>query len=154
MDEIPNPNVLEQIKNNIISIDVNIPEMDFYYYNLHSKMDHKWYHSKIISFKKYNELNITCEQIRFYNCPIIKNGGWHLSYFGNEQFIKNKLENFAHQGLNINLFTNQEKIQNRIKNTQDLFDRPTKLIYIPIEDNENLPPKYEQYLTHFYKIRV
>ena len=154
LDEIPNPNVLEQIKNNIISIDVNIPEMDFYYYNLHSKMDHKWYHSKIISFKKYNELNITCEQIRFYNCPIIKNGGWHLSYFGNEQFIKNKLENFAHQGLNINLFTNQEKIQNRIKNTQDLFDRPTKLIYIPIEDNENLPPKYEQYLTHFYKIRV
>ena len=47
--------------------------MDLYYNNLNSKMDHQWYHSKILTFQKYNELNIGCDKIRFYSCPIIKN---------------------------------------------------------------------------------
>ncbi len=60
-------------------------------------MDHLWHHSKILTFEKYNELNIGCDKIRFYNCPIIKNAGWHLSYFGDAKFISNKLQNFTHQ---------------------------------------------------------
>ena len=149
VDEIPNPKILTQIKmNNNLSI--NILEMDFYYYNLNSKMDHKWYHSKILTFKKYIELNITCDNIRFFNCPIIHNGGWHLSYFGNEKFIKNKLENFTHQEFNKIEFTDEEHIKTRIKNGQDLFDRSNKICYININDNTNLPPEYDNYLTHFY----
>lgn len=150
LDEILNPNVLEQIKNNNIIIDVNKLEMDFYYYNLHSKMDHKWYNSKIISFKKYKELNILCDQLRFYKCPVIKNGGWHLSYFGNEQFIKNKLENFSHQEFNKLEFTDEKQIEQRIKNRKDLFDRSHKIIHVEIEDNDNLPPQYDIYLKSFY----
>ena len=150
LDEIPNPKLFEKIKANKVVIDINTIELDLYYYNLNCKMDHQWHHSKIISYKKYNELNIECDKIRFFSCPIIKNAGWHLSYFGDEKFIKNKIENFGHQELNIDLFTNQEKIQNRIKNTHDLFDRPIKLIYINIEDNDNLPPEYDVYLIDFY----
>jgi beta-1,4-mannosyl-glycoprotein beta-1,4-N-acetylglucosaminyltransferase len=139
------------MKNNSIEVSINILEMDFYYYNLNSKMDHLWHHSKILTFEKYNALNIGCDKIRFFSCPIVKNAGWHLSYFGDEKFIKNKIENFGHQELNIDLFTNQEKIQNRIKNIQDLFDRPTKLIYLNIKDNDNLPPLFETYLSLFYE---
>jgi beta-1,4-mannosyl-glycoprotein beta-1,4-N-acetylglucosaminyltransferase len=152
LDEIPNPKILEQIKNKEITIDINIIEMDFYYYNLHSKMDHLWHHSKILTFQKYNELNIGCDNIRFYNCPIIKNAGWHLSYFGNEKFIKNKLENFTHQEYNKIEFTDEKLIKERINNGNDLFDRPTSIINIPIEDNNNLPPYYDIYLKKFYNI--
>ena len=149
VDEIPHPKILTQIKmNNNLSI--NILEMDFYYYNLNSKMDHKWYHSKILTFKKYIELNITCDNIRFFNCPIIHNGGWHLSYFGNEKFIKNKIENFSHQEFNKFEFTDEEHIKSRIKNGQDIFDRSNKICYINIDDNTNLPPEYDNFLTHFY----
>ena len=150
LDEIPNPKILEQIKNKDIVVDINILEMDFYYYNLNSKMDHQWYHSKIITFQKYNELNISCDKIRFYSCPSIKNAGWHLSYFGNEKFIKNKLESFSHQEYNKSEFTDEKLIEQRIKNGKDLFDRPTSIINIPIEDNNNLPPDYDVYLTNFY----
>jgi FkbM family methyltransferase len=155
LDEIPNPKILEQIKNKEITIDINIIEMDLYYYNLHSKFDGMlWYHAKILTFKKYNELNIGCGKIRFYNCPIIKNAGWHLSYFGNEKFIKNKLENFTHQEFNKIEFTDEKLIKERINNGNDLFDRPTSIINIPIEDNDNLPPYYDIYLTNFYKIQL
>jgi beta-1,4-mannosyl-glycoprotein beta-1,4-N-acetylglucosaminyltransferase len=150
LDEIPNPNILTQIKTNDIAVSINILQMDFYYYNLNSKMDHKWNLSKILTFEKYNQLNIDCENIRFYTCPIINNGGWHLSYFGDNNFIKNKIENFSHQELNLELFTNQEKIQNRIKNKQDLFDRNIKIYDINIEDNDNLPPYYDVYLKNYY----
>ena len=151
VDEIPNPKILEQIKNKEITIDINIIEMDLYYYNLHSKFDGMlWYHAKILTFEKYNELNIGCDKIRFYNCPIIKNAGWHLSYFGNEKFIKNKLENFSHQENNKVEFTDEKLIKERINNGKDLFDRSVKIITIPIEDNDNLPPDYNVYLTNFY----
>jgi beta-1,4-mannosyl-glycoprotein beta-1,4-N-acetylglucosaminyltransferase len=150
LDEIPNPNILEKFKNNEISVDVNIIKMDFYYYNLNSRMDHDWFHAKVLTFKKYNELKIGCDKIRFYKCPIINNGGWHLSYFGNEKFIKNKLENFGHQEYNHNKFTNEELIIERVKSGKDLFDRAINIINMPIKNNDNLPPKYDIYLTNFY----
>jgi len=151
LDEIPNPKILEQIKNNDVIVDINIIELDFYYYNLNSKMDHLWHHSKILTFQKYNELNITCDKIRFYSCPIIKNAGWHLSYFGDENFIKNKIENFSHQEYNKVEFIDEKLIEKRINDGKDLFDRPTSIIKIPIEENDNLPPKYSKYLTNYYK---
>ena len=150
LDEIPNPTVLAEVKNNKIDVDINTIELDFYYYNLNSKMDHKWHNSKILTFEKYKKLNIDCESIRFYNCPVINNAGWHLSYFGNETFIKNKIENFSHQELNKIKFTDEKRIEERIKNGNDLFDRDCIIENIPVEDNDNLPPEYDIYLKNYY----
>jgi beta-1,4-mannosyl-glycoprotein beta-1,4-N-acetylglucosaminyltransferase len=148
LDEIPNPNILEQIKNNNRVIDINILEMDFYYYNLTYKINTPWYLPKILTFKKYNNLKLSCDNLRFYKCPIIENAGWHLSYFGNEQFIKNKLENFTHQEFNKPKFTEEERIKQRITEGKDLFDRNINIINIPIEENDNLPPDYNIYLMN------
>jgi beta-1,4-mannosyl-glycoprotein beta-1,4-N-acetylglucosaminyltransferase len=152
VDEIPKIELLGNIKYNEIKInEVKALQMDFYYYNLHSKLDHYTDVVRILPYDIYQNINMTIDDLRFkYYKNFITNAGWHLSYFGDKNFIKNKIENFAHQELNIDLFTNQEKIHNRIKNTQDLFDRPTSIINIPIEDNDNLPPAYDIYLTNFY----
>jgi beta-1,4-mannosyl-glycoprotein beta-1,4-N-acetylglucosaminyltransferase len=152
VDEIPKIELLENIKYNEMKInEVKALQMDFYYYNLHSKLDHYTDVVRMLPYNLYKNINMTIDDLRFkYQKNFINNAGWHLSYFGDENFIKNKIENFAHQELNLDLFTNQEKIQQRIKNTQDLFDRPTKLINIPIEDNDNLPPAYDKYLTKYY----
>jgi GR25 family glycosyltransferase involved in LPS biosynthesis len=150
LDEIPDPNIFEKIKKNEIFIEAAIIELDLYYYNLNSKLDNKWRLSKIMSYKKYKELNISCEEIRQnMSFEIIPNAGWHLSYFGNEKFIKNKIENFGHQEVNLEDFTNENKISSRIKNKLDLYDRPISIINIEIKDNIYLPPKYDIYLTPF-----
>ena len=150
LDEIPDPRILEKIKKNEINIEVVTIELDFYYYNLNCKMKNPWPLSKMISYKKYKELGFSCEQIRQSLFEIIPNAGWHLSYFGDEKFIKNKIENFAHQELNIEDFTNENKISNRVKNKLDLYDRPYSIVNVEIEDNDNLPPKYDVYLKKFY----
>ena len=152
VDEIPNIEILQGVKCNKIHInEVKALQMDFYYYNLHSKLDHYTDVARMLPYYIYQKCNMTIDDLRF-KChkSYISNAGWHLSYFGNEKFIQNKIENFAHQELNIDLFTNQKKIQERIQNAKDLFDRPTKIIYIEIQDNDNLPPKYDIYLKPFY----
>jgi beta-1,4-mannosyl-glycoprotein beta-1,4-N-acetylglucosaminyltransferase len=150
VDEIPNPSILENIKTNALSISVNILEMDFYYYNLNTRMNDKWHHAKILTFQKYTELNMTCDNIRMCNYPIIVGAGWHLSYFGNEKFIKNKLENFSHQEYNKSEFTNEKLIEERIKNKSDLFGRNgISMTNIPIRNNNNLPCLYDKYLKKY-----
>jgi beta-1,4-mannosyl-glycoprotein beta-1,4-N-acetylglucosaminyltransferase len=150
LDEIPDPNLLVQIKNNIIKIDINSLEMDLYYYNLNSKFNDKWYHAKIVSYKKYINLSLTCEQIRNFNCNSIQKGGWHLSYFGDANFIKNKIQHFSHQELNKEEFINTENIYKKIMNSKDLFDRYNiNLNKILIINNNYLPPLYDIYLKNF-----
>lgn len=47
------------------------------------------------------------------NCKIIDHGGWHFSWQGNSEFLKNKLRNMAHQEFhnnqNLDEFTDFEK---------------------------------------------
>jgi hypothetical protein len=77
------------------------------------------------------------------------NGGWHLSYFGDAQFIQNKLQNFSHQEYNKEEFTNLENINEKIKNKSDLFSRQNTFEYIPIESNKNLPTRYKEFLLKY-----
>ena len=152
LDEIPDPITLTKIKQNEIIVNINILVLDLYYYNLKTRFNSKWYHTKILSYQKYNELSISCNTIRFYNCPHIEQGGWHLSYFGDSKFIKNKLKNFTHQEFNNNNFTDLTKIEDRINNGSDLFDRPLEsenITKISISDNSYLPYEYEKYLQKY-----
>ncbi len=160
LDEIPDPNRLHKIINKEINITINAFEMDFYYYNLNSKKQDKTHISKILLYKYFIEIQknkLTCSDIRLNsicinpNEYIIKNGGWHLSYFGDVHFIKNKLENFAHQEYNNNEYTNIEKIDKRVTSGIDLFERSYNehIIKIPIKENPYLPPEYETYLQKF-----
>ena len=151
LDEIPDPHTLNKIKKNDILIDINVLEMDLYYYNLNTKLNGKWLYCKIISYEKYKELNINCNDIRNTQCGIISNGGWHLSYFGDKLFIQNKIQNFSHQEFNNSNYTDLEKIEERVKNSSDLYDRNFNFEKIKIEDNKYLPIDYHKYLNKYYK---
>jgi len=152
VDEIPDPITLTKIKNGEIYIKLNSLKMDFYYYNLNAKVNDSWTHPKMITYKEYTMLNKTCEQIRHTVSPSIERGGWHLSYFGNGEFIKNKIENFSHQEFNDPKYTDTTKIEERIANSQDVFDRRNHIntiSKIPVKENPYLPPEYDKYLKNF-----
>ncbi len=161
LDEIPDPNTLTKIKKYEKNITLNALSMDFYYYNLNSKKETMWNCSKILLYKYFNDITqinkLTCSDIRLKNICLnpneylIEKGGWHLSYFGDAHFIKNKLENFAHQEYNNNEYANVEKIEKRVRGGVDLFERPyyENIIRIPIKENPYLPPEYETYLQKF-----
>jgi beta-1,4-mannosyl-glycoprotein beta-1,4-N-acetylglucosaminyltransferase len=92
LDEIPDPQTLTKIKNSEIEVTLNYFEQDFYYYNLNTKSKDTWRSSRCFTFKKYKELQVSCDEIRIMKCEPILKSGWHLSYFGDPSFIINKIK--------------------------------------------------------------
>lgn len=161
LDEIPNPNLLQKLRSGEIILPHGVGDlhMDFYYYNLTCKIDMLWGgKAKIATYDFYkNRLHCVPESLRNFpenmkniETTIIYNAGWHLSYFGDEYFIRNKIKHFAHKEYDHDHYTDINKIRYRVQNHLDAFDRHgAKINYIPISENTNLPPKYDQYLTKF-----
>jgi beta-1,4-mannosyl-glycoprotein beta-1,4-N-acetylglucosaminyltransferase len=152
MDEIPNPSILTLLSNNpTTAFEIIGLQQDFYYYNLTCKFKHFWHHLKIMKYGWYKQSGYTLSELRGFDPQIVcEDGGWHLSNFGDAEFISNKLKNFGHQEYNLQEFTDTSKIEERIKNSKDLFDRFDHTFeIIPIEKNTRLPPLYEKYLTKF-----
>jgi beta-1,4-mannosyl-glycoprotein beta-1,4-N-acetylglucosaminyltransferase len=149
LDEIPDPLTLLKIKNQEIKVEIHVLEMDLYHYNLNTIGKDKWLSARILTFKKYIELSLSCDNFRFYKCPIIKDGGWHLSYFGDSNFIKNKIENFSHQEYNNIQYNTVESLTNKINNFKNIFADNGSLRKILINENKNLPYKYDIFLQKY-----
>jgi len=148
-DEIPNSELLRKIKNGNIKIDKDLLyglDMDFYYYNYTCKQDVQWTKGKLLTYNKYKALsqndNIRkFELLRKTNAnKLIQNGGWHLSFFGDKNFIINKIKNYSHQEHNNDKCIND--IETNVNNNKCIFDR-RQLKNIKIENNYNLPKNYK-----------
>jgi beta-1,4-mannosyl-glycoprotein beta-1,4-N-acetylglucosaminyltransferase len=143
LDEIPNPAILSHKYSGIYAL-----RQDAYYYNLTCFTTPNWTHAKIMNWGTYKLIGSpqTCRMSRVNG--IVELGGWHLSYFGNTEFIRNKLLSFAHTEYSGEEFTNSKNIEDSIMNCKDLnCGRPfTK---VSIEHNKNLPPNHEFLLVNF-----
>jgi beta-1,4-mannosyl-glycoprotein beta-1,4-N-acetylglucosaminyltransferase len=146
LDEIPDSNTLQDLKFNRLINGIYSLRMDLYYYNLRCKYNTTWEYSKVLNYGSYNgdPQTIRCGSNSKGN---IENGGWHFSYFGNVEFIKNKIRSFAHQDVNNSYVLNDARITKQIQNSCDLFERNEyKPQYIDIKSNTYLPKKYKEFL--------
>ena len=152
LDEVPDPATLAKMKERRFSLNKVVAfEQDLYYYNLKCKHNAKWYSCKALTFRTYMEMNSSFETIRHLRGETVAEGGWHMSYFGDAKFIKNKIENFSHQEHNLEHITDVDAIQKRIDDGIDLYMRPDETFeHIAICDNKYLPPFYETHLSAFF----
>ena len=158
IDEIPDPNILLKIKNNTLIFDkknLNKLTLDMYYYNLHYKVGdgQNWNGIKLLTWEAFKNIRLTFQQMRVWehthHVNAVAFGGWHLSYFGDIDFIIKKIQSFAHQEYNNDNYLNKEKLKNAIEKGIN-FIGGLDLQYIKIKDNVNLPPKYDIYLKDYY----
>ena len=149
-DEIPNVKTLSHLKKTGIGEQIYSLHMEMYYYNLECRgKDYIWTHPKLLTYQKYQESN-NPQDIRMGPAHGINNGGWHFSYFGDIDFIKNKIQNFAHQEFNNPKYLDNKKIEEQIRNCDDLYFRNNRKMHnfqkFKIEDNQNLPCYYKMLL--------
>jgi len=155
VDEIPDINALKYIKETNQIFNIRYLSQDFYYYNLTCKNpSHKWNFPRIVSYdaliNKFNKEPEICRTGHGIQLDGgIVPGGWHLSYFGDPSFIKNKIEQFMHQEVNLPQFKNEEYIKQQIENCSDLFSRDEGWVRVPISENSYLPPEYDKYLQKY-----
>lgn len=131
VDEIPDLTFLKHIKENGLN-DVRTSFHNFYYYNTQCRKKGKWPGTVFINLGLFHQqVNFNFDVLRNarHSFPLVgkhydyTSGGWHFSYFGDVDYIINKIQSFSHQEYNNEKYTNPEKIKELIANKKDLFFR-------------------------------
>ena len=154
LDEIIDPQRLVEFRDGrLITYKGFSLSQDMYYYNLYCKNTWFWSKAKIVVYEYL--LQKTPEEIRQGELPLLEKGGWHLSYFGDVAFIRNKLLEFGHQEYNSPEYTDENVITQRLESGVDLFGRGyVHMAHVPLEQNPYLPPLYDIYLNKYMQPRT
>ena len=148
-DEIPNPKLFKNLKKNCEDkIGIFIQKFFYYKLNLHVPSYSEWEGTKVCLKKNLKSFSWMRDKIKIKNLKYgfwrmdkykklfkIENGGWHFSFLGDAKFISSKIKSYTHNELDKEEFTNLEKINQRIENLIDPFDREKKLIKIQIDSS-------------------
>ena len=72
---------------------------------------------------------------KFKNIYEILDGGWHFSFLGDVETISSKIKSYTHSEFDKKNFTDLDKINERIINMKDPYDRQKKLIKTLIDSS-------------------
>lgn len=146
-DEIINANIVEQLRANTLKLDHNKIyrlEMALYYYNLEWCAQRKWYHPTVCLFSEFKKYPNADNIRQTPNGYIIRNAGWHMSYYGNVDFIKNKLVSYSETQENTERNRDSKHIEDCMKEGRLFLSNgdALQLTNIPLLTNTNLPKFY------------
>ena len=140
-DEIPNPEILDQASE-WVSDDTHFTfEQSCYAYWMNNLYSDKWFGTRAATYKYVN--NTTVDDIREgtedeskITGSIITNGGWHFTYLGDENHIRQKINSFCDRHFDV-----PEVIENISKNLEggtDVLNR-THITYSTVDLDDSFP---------------
>jgi beta-1,4-mannosyl-glycoprotein beta-1,4-N-acetylglucosaminyltransferase len=133
-DEIPNPEILQYIKHIISNDKFYTLKQNMYYYFLNVLKENNWGGTRLGTYKYLK--NYSYNELRNQKNIELENGGWHFSYMGGVELIKQKIEAYSAQEYNLDVVKNN--LQENINNFNDPLFRG-KLQKVEIDDTY---PKY------------
>lgn len=118
---------------------------DVYYYSICHRVNETMSVAKLVRLSELKKWKV--QAIRKSLAPKSFKCGWHMSYFGDIDFIANKIKNFAHQEFNSSKYTDGSVIADKVKSCIDLFGRSgVKITYVNPEDNPYLPDNHHKFV--------
>jgi len=145
-DEIINPLLIKEISHWFDSDNIYLCYQKAFYYKLNILFYNTWKGTRITTLQKLREYSIDLlRQPEIIEKSFgIENGGWHWSYFGGLENIKQKINALEHQ--EVNTEENRNLLEKRISNIKDPFGRD----YLnPIV--EKLDDSYPEYILNNQK---
>ena len=162
LDEIPNPKVINNFKENMRY--AVFKQKHFYYkFNLQSQKNPVWFGSRIC-LKKYLKSPQWLRNLKFKKRPfwridkfrlnnILEDGGWHFCNIKTEDKLLNKYKNLCETDDPIHFkekidekFLNLEEIKKRVKRGDDIIGRDDKFLKVKIDQSY---PKF--FLDNLFK---
>lgn len=167
LDEIPNPDMIKKYKD-LAGIKIFKQKMYYYYLNNIDLKTPFWVNTptKMLNFEDLSAYEKSPQKVRFAKGIMINNGGWHFSFLGGAEKIKEKIKSFAHQEYNQPNYTDVEIIKKRIIEGKDIFERSKKKRYASVAVDQSFPryifknqDKYKNFIcktniTRFDKITL
>jgi len=124
LDEMPDQALLKKIKPGNSPV---VLSMLFHYYflNCQNAGHERWWNGTIASTGKQFKATTPQELRNKRNeLPVVKKAGWHFSYLGGMEKIKQKIRSFAHTEFNKEEFLSDENIMEAMEKGKDIFKRP------------------------------
>jgi len=141
LDEIPDPSSLKLLSS------LFDPEFSYafdmiihqYYLNNQNVGEGVWSKAKACSVGEYRSKGFNATSLRLSNNSIhIPKAGWHWTYIGNIEFVKNKIEAFAHTEFNNDQI--KDNLELNFDNNVDVLGRGFELKLVNIDSD--FYPKY------------
>ena len=140
-DEIPNPEILDQASE-WVSDDTHFTfEQSCYAYWMNNLYSNKWFGTRAATYKYVN--NTTVDDIREgtedeskITGSMITNGGWHFTYLGDENHIRQKINSFCDRHFDVPEVT--ENISKNLEGGTDVLNR-THITYSTVDLDDSFP---------------
>jgi beta-1,4-mannosyl-glycoprotein beta-1,4-N-acetylglucosaminyltransferase len=151
LDEIPDLTKLDDIRDRLYMGPV-IMDQRWFIWNTDLVKNMRWVGGSAIFYSHYiqnKDIFQHLRNIRWDEYPIEFTKiecGWHLSWFGNPEFIKNKMFSFAHTETATSYFNRERNIVNLIKNAlppKEPNENSYTLVRVE-EDDTDRPPNVEK----------
>ena len=146
LDEIPNPeHLIDADRSYEAGILYNFCMKWFMYY-LNVQCSSEWFGTRICRFDYLKGKSIDLIRHHLENRheqpgPVIENGGWHLSFLGGQQKVKEKLMAYSYQGRRTKLLLKMldriypNRINRKIEKNQDIFNKGRKFTTVNIDES-------------------
>jgi beta-1,4-mannosyl-glycoprotein beta-1,4-N-acetylglucosaminyltransferase len=161
LDEIPNPAHLERARE-AFTADVYAFCQKWYMYYLNVYCDREWFGTRACKFrylrgKSIDLLRFHLESRKEQVGVILENGGWHFSFLGGAERIREKLDAYSYQGRRSRLFLKladmlfPDRIDRKINSNADIFYSGRRFTTVELDDSfpkyllDNLP-KYSGHI--------
>lgn len=130
VDEIVNRVNLLDLKLNDVYVSSGMYRfnMAFYYYNLNCKLREMWVYPLSVHFWVYKSIldeGLSVQDMRVNHSLAVgfTDSGWHFSYFGNVDYIINKINTFSHQEFNKDYIKDPKSLNKLINSNRDILMR-------------------------------
>lgn len=138
LDEVPrNTAVRDYVLSHVKDGLMMLHQKYAYYYLNNFTTDYKWQEGRIFPFweaEKYGLSRLRRGPTRHGVIPPLKNAGWHFSFLGNAEHIRQKIEAFAESEFDREDIKSDANIADALRNGTDLFHRNnTKFHAAPVD---------------------
>lgn len=119
VDEIPHA---DKVREYCEGGGVRVFEQELYYYFVNCHVG-RWGGTRMAQHRDLTVLGTDTQGLRHLSGHVITEGGWHFSYLGGPEQIRQKLDAYCHQELNRAEIRTDRHLQWCLANGADLFDR-------------------------------
>ena len=147
LDEIPNSAAIPRAVRLLAQKESVALETRQFYYNLSQCLIEPWPATVLTIANRTQRLSPQLMRDRKNSMLWVRDGGWHLTYFGSPETIRNKIMNFAHREYNNEQYTDLDYIESRVQQGAELYGRPFPMTRVdPNTFPEDFIKCFNQYL--------
>lgn len=142
LDEIPRADMIELIKNDNNDYDryiLCIPQFRHRLNFMKVKETYKYPNIIVTKFSAFSDPNQEREHTFYWNpkpnnSVLVEHGGWHFTWIGNDNEIKNKIQNYAHTEHNNEEILNSVDVGKHISEGKSFFNSDEEFQTVKLDD--------------------